>query len=889
MLTLKKLPVDQHVTLWGEPPVNPTPRDIHDATQRLAEAGIAIRDIQDGTPETILPLPDWAETYQDTLSRCVSQYGRKHITLIDHLMSFELPPVPEAFPMAARNTWMFLEYGTDTWRPAAPPAGQWLVLDFETCPYGDKTVPICCLAYSAAGWYFWLWDKYKPLPVVPFGADNLVAGWNICYDRAFLEAEYLPKPTRNRFLDGMSCHIVVRGMSNQQLPSYRAAKFGKMQQLPWMREASSNGLADVYQFHTGRTLDKGVRAEIVGQGYVWCIENELDIVRYCAHDVTATHETLKHVYPEYKVHNPKDESLTAMLLLGSMWIPLDAERYPTFYQKAEKKYRGILEDVQRQLWAEIVKLGQEVTPVIRLEPSRPKMTRAEREALNIRNKRVTEEALRSSALKIAELCDQYPQLEQLDWTLAKSGATKYQPKWFRELSSKHRKGKISLKIQMVAQTLCLQFRGEPVLWSGKHWYTERYGNLVNPKKHGKLLTQMFTKDNSQLAESGVLTSAREGLTDMVKRVMSTTTWTSMRKRVKSLKTLEVDIGGHQVPVCIPGIVPNGTITRRCADRVFQVTPNPKPTRVGTGFKTMIAAPPGYVLVGGDVASQELWLAATMGDRLYGFNGSTPLSIRTLIGNKGASTDPHSVLALAMGDKKYREIAKIVLYATLYGQGVSGCRDYLLRNFPEKTPDECEVWARDILTKFKGDYGKHTGWRYTNGDASDAFNAMEAIAGNRDPWKRRLPVASILMPKPLQGEMREFKPTRVNWVIQAMGTVFRDRLVLFTQYFMDKLGVDGRLVETIHDEIRWVANECHRDQAAYALNLAHLYTTASLLHESGLDCIPLARAYFEAVDVDKWLRKDPRKPSETPDQPGLPPGTELTPENILSTGLTFLGI
>lgn len=39
----------------------------------------------------------------------------------------------------------------------------------------------------------------------------------------------------------------------------------------------------------------------------------------------------------------------------------------------------------------------------------------------------------------------------------------------------------------------------------------------------------------------------------------------------------------------------------------------QPDRVGSELKAMVQAPPGYVLVGADVDSQELWIAAVLGD------------------------------------------------------------------------------------------------------------------------------------------------------------------------------------------------------------------------------------------------------------------------------------
>lgn len=37
------------------------------------------------------------------------------------------------------------------------------------------------------------------------------------------------------------------------------------------------------------------------------------------------------------------------------------------------------------------------------------------------------------------------------------------------------------------------------------------------------------------------------------------------------------------------------------------------TRVGSELKAMVRSPPGYHMVGADVDSQELWIAAVLGD------------------------------------------------------------------------------------------------------------------------------------------------------------------------------------------------------------------------------------------------------------------------------------
>lgn len=53
----------------------------------------------------------------------------------------------------------------------------------------------------------------------------------------------------------------------------------------------------------------------------------------------------------------------------------------------------------------------------------------------------------------------------------------------------------------------------------------------------------------------------------------------------------------------------------------------QPDRVGSELKAMVQAPPGYVLVGADVDSQELWIAAVLGDAHFaGMHGEQELCV-----------------------------------------------------------------------------------------------------------------------------------------------------------------------------------------------------------------------------------------------------------------------
>lgn len=59
--------------------------------------------------------------------------------------------------------------------------------------------------------------------------------------------------------------------------------------------------------------------------------------------------------------------------------------------------------------------------------------------------------------------------------------------------------------------------------------------------------------------------------------------------------------------------------------------------------------PGYTFVGADVDSQELWIAAVLGDAYFsGEHGATALGWMTLQGKKSDGSDMHSRTANTAG-------------------------------------------------------------------------------------------------------------------------------------------------------------------------------------------------------------------------------------------------
>ena len=104
--------------------------------------------------------------------------------------------------------------------------------------------------------------------------------------------------------------------------------------------------------------------------------------------------------------------------------------------------------------------------------------------------------------------------------------------------------------------------------------------------------------------------------------------------------------GCNTPVVIPQLISAGTVTRRAVEATWLTASNAKANRLGSELKAQVQAPDGYRLVGADVDSQELWIAALFGDAAFeGMHGSTAMgwmALRNCLAVLRGETPPNAV-------------------------------------------------------------------------------------------------------------------------------------------------------------------------------------------------------------------------------------------------------
>ncbi|XP_050165533.1 DNA polymerase subunit gamma-1 isoform X1 [Myiozetetes cayanensis] len=378
---------------------------------------------------------------------------------------------------------------------------------------------------------------------------------------------------------------------------------------------------------------------------------------------------------------------------------------------------------------------------------------------------------------------------------------------------------------------------------------------------------------------------------------------------------------------LPQVVTAGTITRRAVEPTWLTASNARADRVGSELKAMVQVPPGYSLVGADVDSQELWIAAVLGEAHFaGMHGCTAFGWMTLQGKKSNATDLHSKTAATVGIS--REHAKVFNYGRIYGAGqpfaerllmqfnhrltqqqarekaqqmyavTKGIRrfhlseegEWLVRQL-DLAVDRAEdgsVSAQDVqrlqreATKRSRKRGKwnvvgHRVW--AGGTESEMFNKLESIALSPTP---QTPVLGCHISRALEPAMvkGEFLTSRVNWVVQSSAVDYLHLMLVAMKWLFEEFDIKGRFCISIHDEVRYLVQQQDRYRAALALQITNLLTRCMFAYKLGLQDLPQSVAFFSAVDIDQCLRKEVTMNCVTPSNPmgmekyGIPQGEAL---------------
>lgn len=853
-----------------------------------------------------------------------------------------LPPMPEEW--VQRSGWTKYTEGRQP-EPVEAPEEDMAVFDIEVL-YKITDFPCMACAASPHAWYAWLspWvlgETTNDRHLIPLGDRNkprIIVGHNVGYDRSRVKEEYHITQTKSAYLDTMSLHAAVNGMASRQRAAWLRHKReqemltekasvggdstleamldhfnrGEEEEHLWMGKSSLNSLKDVAKYHCDIEIDKTMRDQFGTLDAAGVKEQVQDLLRYCAEDVVVTHEVYKKVLPAFLEVCPHPVSFAALRHILSATLPIN-RTWEAYLESAEATYTHLTDTTQ----ASLTKLANEAAE-LRDNPG----------AYNT-----------SPWLRQLDWSGQGAGRQKLPGM----------PQWYRELFP-NAQSELTLTIRMRIAPLLLKLTwdGYPLVWSEKFGWTfrvpaeeadEKYANsslkrcnmagekieeLANdqdgiyfrlpyadspqkrsPPYRGKSsdtdsdkvsgrCSSPFKKSYQKYFDDGTLSSEYALAKEALEMNAACSYWTSARERIKGQMVVwasEADLGlssetKPEVGLILPRVVPMGTVTRRAIETTWLTASNPKPNRVGSELKAMVTAPPGYVFVGADVDSEELWIASLIGDAQFQLHGGNAIGFMNLEGTKASRTDLHSKTADILGIS--RDSAKVFNYGRIYGAGVSFATMMLRQFNPNLTAEEAQKIAEDLYRETKGrrttrkKISAHPFWR--GGTESFVFNKLEELATQEAPKTPVLGagITEALMRKHLSGG--GFMPSRINWAIQSSGVDYLHLLIVGMDYLIKRYNLDARLAITVHDEIRYLVKDEDRYRVAMALQVANVWTRAMFSQQMGIEDLPQSVAYFSAVDVDHVLRKEVDMDCVTPSHPeSIPSGESLDIRALLAKG------
>ncbi|KNE66245.1 hypothetical protein AMAG_10482 [Allomyces macrogynus ATCC 38327] len=852
------------------------------------------------------------------------------------------PPMPEQWVLHAGWT----RYDADGTAMAVPyPDEDLLVFDIEVVvKLGHH--PCLATARSATAWYAWVspWvlDNNAAMPIpetlIPMGPSaKCIIGHNVGYDRTAIAEEYRLEGTQNVFIDTLSLHVAANGMSTQQRPTYEKVTRGNADRIPrWVPHTTTNSLAATAKYYLGRDLPKDVRDTFMtAESPVEIQESFQELMNYCATDVVATADVFRAVFPQFRKKCPHPISFLGMAKMGSCFLPVTT-KWRQFISDCET----MAADMAKEIDSALLALAHDaITRYIDTSQARTW------NGLPPEGPYPLSSYLPETLSLNMEALIQNPWLRQLNWEMkplrvtkkgvpAKNQKLANYPDWFRDLWDPPSKQVVISQRKRVAPLLLeLKWAGHPLVFSETHkwcymvaadkqaeheqisahvefspetndylqfepWITKGYQFFKLPHKDGDAgnTGNPFSKSFAPFFENATITSDRGEAKRALQLQMQCSYWISAAERITSQFVVwgrDVDLGARmprdaqsEWGIILPKLQAMGTITRRAVESTWLTASNAKKTRLGSDIKRYVEAPPGWALVGADVDSEELWISSAMGDAQFGLHGASALGWMTLQGTKADATDLHSVTANILGIT--RDQAKQFNYARIYGAGVAFATGLLTQHNRMLPTEVATQKAETLYEKTKGLKrrmkidGVTPPFEYwVGGRESYMFNSIEAIAHSADP---RTPVLGCQIPNSLMKVNcgSEFMTSRINWVVQSSGVDYLHLLIASMEYLIEKYQLQARLMLTIHDEIRYLVRDEDKYRAAMALQISNLWTRVMFASRLGFDDLPLSCAFFSAVDVDQYLRKEPTDPCITPTNSiPLPPGESLDLYKLLA--------
>lgn len=305
---------------------------------------------QDEVSDVKLNLPKLeGNTIEDHFYNIGKSQCSPYRLLLEDLIKNKLPKKPDKWTIQPGWT----RYIGDCADSVDYPKENAFVFDVEVC-CKEGLLPTMATAVSSEAWYSWTSSDlingskntggrkhYLTENLIPFESgpkergykldekykiSKIVVGHHVAYDRARIKEQYWLERTALRFMDTMSLHVCISGVT-----SYQKAllKSGVTDDEEWSKLSSLNNLSKVHQLYCGTEISKDERNIFVTGELSDISANFQDLMTYCSNDTVATYNILCKLFPLFLSRFPHPVTLAGMLELGLTYLPINTnwERY----------------------------------------------------------------------------------------------------------------------------------------------------------------------------------------------------------------------------------------------------------------------------------------------------------------------------------------------------------------------------------------------------------------------------------------------------------------------------------------------------------------------------------------------------------------------------------
>ncbi|XP_054713461.1 DNA polymerase subunit gamma-1-like [Uloborus diversus] len=338
-------------------------------------------------PEVQFTIPDLHNSnIIDHFHHIACQLLSDYKTLLFQLTNATVPPVPTEWEFVPG--WTQYDHLGNSKKVDFPEDGA-LVFDVEVCMQ-EGNFPTIASAVSDKHWYLWCSERLiqnqfvfskevslsdlipletlagsvKP-PEEKKWSPRLIIGHNVAFDRTFIKEQYFLEKTKAMFLDTMSLHMCVSGLTGlQRAMSVALKKNGDstndfFNAVSWSYISSLNNLADVYDLYCQETLDKTERAIFVSGSLNDVKDNFQVLASYCASDTLATLKILKKIMPMYLERFPHPVTLYGLLEMSTAYLPVN-QNWSRYLYEAQSTY----DDLQKELKLSLVHLANDAASLL---------------------------------------------------------------------------------------------------------------------------------------------------------------------------------------------------------------------------------------------------------------------------------------------------------------------------------------------------------------------------------------------------------------------------------------------------------------------------------------------------------------------------------------------